>query len=120
MPSPSVPPLATSYVVGQRLDDPPWISHAARSSTTPQTPEVTPREEDWGGGISTMHTVGHSPRGTNAAGMLARGQVMRASHSGTANTFRAKDRLDSLVGTANTPRAKEKLDSLLARRFGGF
>jgi len=69
-----------------------------------------------------MHTVGHSSRGTNAAGMLARGQVMRASHSGRANAQgpRAKDRLDSLVGPSNFPRAKDRLDSILARRFGGF
>jgi len=67
-----------------------------------------------------MHTVGRSSRGTNAAGMLAWGQVMRASHSGRANAPRAKDRLDSLVGPSNFPRAKDRLDSILARRFGGF
>jgi hypothetical protein len=97
--------------VGQRLDDPPWISRA---------PDVTPREVDWGGGISPRHTVGHVSRGPNlnlnAAGMLAREEVMRASRRDMANTPRAKDRLDSILGMADTPRAKDRLDSILARR----
>jgi hypothetical protein len=78
---------------------------------------VTPRVVDWGGGISPRHTVGQVSSGPNlnlnTAAMLTRGEVMRASSRGMANTPRAKDRLDSLVGMANTPRANERLDSLV-------
>jgi hypothetical protein len=103
MPAPAVPQLDTSSVIGQGLDDPPWISRTTSPREAPP-PEGTPREVDWGGGNSPRRTVGHASRGPNAAGMLARGEAMGASRS----------------GLSNFPRAKDRLDILVARRHSGF